>query len=94
MFTETSIFSAPAYPLEDTVDPTGAGDSFAGGFLGYMANSHNSQEGGTRQAIVFGSVMASFAVERFSVNRLYSLTYPEIENRYREFKRLTFFEDM
>jgi len=94
MFTETSIFSAPAFPLEETVDPTGAGDTFAGGFLGCIANSHNFQEGGIRQAIVFGSVMASFVVEQFSLNRLRSLTYPEIEKRYKEFKKLTFFEDI
>ena len=93
MFTENSIFSAPAYPLEDTVDPTGAGDTFAGGFMGYLANSHNLQESGIRKAIIFGSVMASFAVERFSIDRLRSLTFQEIENRYSEFKRLTLFEE-
>jgi len=94
MFTEKSIFSAPAYPLEDTVDPTGAGDTFAGGFVGCIANSHNLQDGRMRQAIVFGSVMASFAVEQFSINRLCSLTFPEIENRYKELKKLTSFEDI
>jgi len=93
MFTENSIFSAPAYPLEDTVDPTGAGDTFAGGFMGYLANSHNLQESEIRKAIIFGSVIASFAVERFSIDRLRSLTFQEIENRYSEFKRLTLFEE-
>jgi len=93
MFTENSIFSAPAYPLEDTVDPTGAGDTFAGGFMGYLANSHNFQESEIRKAIIFGSVIASFAVERFSIDRLRSLTFQEIENRYSEFKRLTLFEE-
>lgn len=93
MFTQNSIFSAPAYPLEDTVDPTGAGDTFAGGFMGSLANSRNMQEGGIRKAIIFGCVMASFAVEQFSVDRLRSLTIQEIENRYREFKKLTLFEE-
>jgi len=93
MFTENSIFSAPAYPLEETVDPTGAGDSFAGGFMGYLANSPDLQESEIRKAIIFGSVMASFAVEQFSIDRLRSLTFQQIENRYREFKRLTLFEE-
>ena len=93
MFTENSIFSAPAYPLEDTVDPTGAGDTFAGGFMGYLANSQSLQESEIRKAIIFGSVMASFAVEQFSIDRLRSLTFQEIENRYSEFKRLTLFEE-
>ena len=93
MFTENSIFSAPAYPLEDTVDPTGAGDTFAGGFMGYLANSCNLQESEIRKAIIFGSVLASFAVERFSIDRLRSLTFQEIKNRYGEFKRLTLFEE-
>ncbi|MFH0812051.1 MAG: PfkB family carbohydrate kinase [Pseudomonadota bacterium] len=94
MFTETSLFSAPAYLLEDTIDPTGAGDTFAGGFMGYLANSHNLHDGGLRRAIIFGSVMASFVVEQISINRLRSLTFQEIENRYREFKKLTLFEDV
>jgi len=93
MFTDNSIFSAPAYPLEETIDPTGAGDSFAGGFMGYLAKTCEFQESGVRKAIIFGSVMASFAVEQFSIDRLRSLTFPEIETRYREFKRLTFFEE-
>ena len=62
--------------------------------MGYIANSHNLQDGRIRQAIVFGSVMASFAVEQFSINRLCSLTFPEIENRYKELKKLTSFEDI
>jgi len=94
MFTENSIFSAPAYPLEETIDPTGAGDTFAGGFMGSLANSHNLKDAGIRQAVIFGSVMASFTVERFSTDRLASLSYPEIEERYKEFKKLTFFEDI
>lgn len=94
MFNGGSIFSAPAYPLETVYDPTGAGDSFAGGFLGYLANTNNFSEGSMRQAIIFGSVMASYNVEDFSINRIKSLDYKEIEERFREFKRLTFFEDL
>lgn len=92
MFTGTSIFAAPAYPLEKVFDPTGAGDTFAGGFMGYLANTGNLSEAGIRQAIIFGSVMASFTVEDFSLNRLKSLDYREIEERYRGFKAMTHFE--
>ena len=94
MFTEGSTFSAPAYPLEDIFDPTGAGDSFAGGFVGYLANTHNLSERGIRQAVIFGSVMASFNVEDFSLGRMKNLTYSEIESRYKKFKELTYFEDL
>lgn len=93
MFNSKSIFAAPAYPLENVFDPTGAGDSFAGGFLGYLASTRNFSEASMRQAVVFGSVMASFVVEDFSLNRIRALDYEEILNRYREFKRLTHFED-
>ena len=94
MFSRGSRFAAPAYPLEEVQDPTGAGDSFAGGFMGYLANTGNLDEPSIRQAIVVGSVMASFNVEEFSLRRLSSLTYPEIEERYRAFKRMTHFEDL
>lgn len=94
MFNGNSIFSAPAYPLETVFDPTGAGDSFAGGFLGYLANTNNFSESSMRQAIIFGSVMASYNVEDFSLNRIKNLDYKEIEERFREFKKLTFFEDL
>jgi len=94
MFGRDEVFSAPAYPLESVFDPTGAGDSFAGGFMGYLDNLHSFDGRALRQAIVFGSVMASFNVEDFSLNRMKSLDYKEIEDRYREFKRLTFFDDL
>jgi sugar/nucleoside kinase (ribokinase family) len=94
MFHEHSVFSAPAYPLESVFDPTGAGDTFAGGFMGYLANTMNFSETGMRQAVIFGSVMASLNVESFSLDRLRSLDYKEIEARYREFKKLTHFEDI
>jgi sugar/nucleoside kinase (ribokinase family) len=94
MFAGTSVFAAPAYPLEEVFDPTGAGDTFAGGFMGYLANCGDDSEEGVRQAIVFGSVMASFNVEDFSLNRLKSLDYREIEERYRCFKAMTHFHDL
>jgi sugar/nucleoside kinase (ribokinase family) len=94
MFSSAGVFSAPAYPLEAVFDPTGAGDSFAGGFMGYLDNVRNFDEASLRQAIIFGSVMASFNVEDFSLNRMKSLDYKEIEGRYREFRKITSFEDI
>ncbi|MBI5874394.1 MAG: sugar kinase [Deltaproteobacteria bacterium] len=94
MFNGSSVFSAPAYPLESIFDPTGAGDSFAGGLMGYLANTDNTNEANIRQAIIFGSVMASFNVEDFSLNRMKTLTLKEIHERYKEFKQLTHFEDI
>ncbi|MBT0662847.1 bifunctional hydroxymethylpyrimidine kinase/phosphomethylpyrimidine kinase [Geobacter pelophilus] len=94
MFTPDSVFAAPAYPLEEVFDPTGAGDTFAGGFMGYLASTGNMTEEGIRQAIVFGSVMASFNVEDFSLDRMKRLDYREIEARYRSFKSLTHFQDL
>ncbi|HEX2770630.1 MAG TPA: PfkB family carbohydrate kinase [Geobacteraceae bacterium] len=91
MFNGSSIFAVPAYPLEEVFDPTGAGDTFAGGFMGYLANTGDTSEDGIRQAIIFGSVMASFNVEDFSLNRLKRLDYREIEERYRDFKAMTQF---
>ncbi len=94
MFTADSVFAAPAYPLEEVFDPTGAGDTFAGGFMGYLANTGDVSEAGIRQAIVFGSVMASFNVEDFSLERMKRLEYREIESRFRSFKSLTSFRDI
>lgn len=93
-FTPRRVFCAPAYPLEKIFDPTGAGDSFAGGLMGYLARTSNQREEGWRQAVVLGSVMASFAVEKFSLDRLESLSRQDIHRRYREFKRLTHFADL
>jgi sugar/nucleoside kinase (ribokinase family) len=92
MITAKSIFGVPAFPLEEVVDPTGAGDSFAGGFMGYLAASGASDESALRRAIVFGSVMASFNVSEFGPRRLGTLTYPEIEARFNDFQRFTGFE--
>ncbi len=94
MFNEKQVFGAPAFPLEEVRDPTGAGDTFAGGFLGYLAATGNRSPEAMKQAIVFGSVMASFTVEAFSLDRLRILDYKEIQARFREFKRLTHFEDI
>ncbi len=94
MFNGSDIFAAPAYPLETVFDPTGAGDSFAGGLMGYLSNVGNLCDDTLRRAIVFGSVMASYNVEDFSMNRLRNLSYPEIEKRFKLFKALTHFEDM
>ncbi len=93
MFTKDTLFAAPAYPLEEVYDPTGAGDTFAGGFMGYLAKSGDLSEEGLRQAIIYGSVMASFNVEDFSLNRMKRLEYNEISSRFRSFKSLTHFED-
>jgi sugar/nucleoside kinase (ribokinase family) len=94
MFDHKQTFAAPAYPLEVAKDPTGAGDAFAGGFIGYLAAAGNVSESAFRQAVIVGSVMASFTVEAFSLDRLRELDYKEIEARFREFKRLTHFEDL
>jgi sugar/nucleoside kinase (ribokinase family) len=92
LFHGDSIFAAPAYPLENVFDPTGAGDTFAGGFMGYLASTANLSDESVRQAIIFGSVMASFNVEDFSLDRLRTLQYSEIDERYRSFKKMTHFE--
>lgn len=94
MFHKDQVFGAPAFPLEHVKDPTGAGDSFAGGLMGYLASTGNLSDAAIRQGIVFGSVMASFAVEAFSLERLQVLDYEEIAVRFQEFKRLTHFEDL
>lgn len=93
MFSQGSVFSAPGFPLEEVNDPTGAGDSFAGGFMGYLAKKGDFSEKCFRQAAVVGSVMASFNVEDFSLNRFKRLQYDEIETRFKEFKRLSHFEE-
>ena len=90
-FSDSSIFATPAYPLEEVFDPTGAGDSFAGGFLGQLARSGDLTQQGIRRAIVYGSVVASFTVEDFGVKRLASIALQDIEQRYRSFAQLTDF---
>lgn len=94
VFSAHSTFSAPAFPLEEVFDPTGAGDTFAGGFIGYLAATGDFSEATIRKATVFGSVMASFTVEDFSLDRLRRVSWPEIEGRFRTFQALTAFEGL
>jgi sugar/nucleoside kinase (ribokinase family) len=91
MFTENSIFFAPAFPLENVFDPTGAGDAFAGGFIGYLAATGDLSEANMRRAVIYGSVMGSFCCEMFGVDRFRTLTREEIDARYQEFKNHTSF---
>ncbi len=92
MFSDEGSFAAPAYPLEEVFDPTGAGDTFAGGFLGYLAHTDALNEPNLRKAVIMGSTLASFCVEAFSLDRLVRLTRSEIDDRYRLFRKLTRFE--
>jgi sugar/nucleoside kinase (ribokinase family) len=85
--TATTFFSAPAHPLESVCDPTGAGDSFAGGFLGYVASIGDTSEETIRQAIIYGTIVASFNVEDFSLNRQRTLKRAEIDRRYQELRK-------
>jgi sugar/nucleoside kinase (ribokinase family) len=91
LFTPSSVFAAPAFLLETVTDPTGAGDCFAGGFAGYLARVQQTSEEELRRAVIYGSVMASFNVEGFSLDRLRTLSRDEIENRFISFKQLTRF---
>ena len=93
LLTDHMVFAVPAYPLEDVFDPTGAGDSFAGGFMGYLSSRGEINDRNLRRAMIYGSVMASFNVESFSMERLKTLTREEIDNRFREFKELSHFEE-
>ncbi len=92
MFSDKGIFSAPAYPLENIFDPTGAGDTFGGALIGYLAEVNGKGDDHLRRAIIFGSVMASFVVEEFSINRMKTLTWDMIKERYYQFKKLSHFE--
>lgn len=82
--TESSYFNAPAYPLTQIADPTGAGDSFAGGMMGYLASVEDTSEEAIRSAMVYGAVVASFNIEDFSINRQKRVAFSEISSRYRE----------
>ena len=94
LFTKDGYFSTPAYPLESVFDPTGAGDTFAGGFMGYLASQREIEDNTMRRAMIYGSVMASFNVEKFGTERVDELDYPEINQRFRDFKRMTHFDDI
>ncbi len=90
-FSPEAVFAVPAFPLEQVFDPTGAGDAFAGGFIGSLAEFGDLSVKGVRRAVVYGSVLASFVVEDFSFRRLRTLTRDDVEGRYRQFVALTQF---
>lgn len=94
LFTDEQFFVVPAYPLESVFDPTGAGDTFAGGFMGYLASHDEITESVLRRAMIYGSVMASFNVEKFGTERVDALDYPEINRRFADFKAMTHFDDV
>lgn len=94
LFTNDGYFVVPAYPLESVFDPTGAGDTFAGGFMGYLAAQNEVNDDALRRAMVYGSVMASFNVEKFGTERVDALDYPEINERFKAFKAMTHFDDI
>lgn len=91
LFFEDKLFIAPAYPLESIYDPTGAGDSFAGGFMGYLAKTEDLSYESMKRAVIYGSTIASFAVESFSIDRIRDLSTLEIKDRFNEFKHLSDF---
>jgi sugar/nucleoside kinase (ribokinase family) len=92
LFTRESLFYAPAFPLEQIFDPTGAGDSFAGGFIGFLAKTGDLSDANMRRAVVHGSAMGSFAVERFSIERLLHIDRAEINTRVQQFRQLVAFD--
>jgi len=94
LFTKDGYFAVPAYPLESVFDPTGAGDTFAGGFMGYLASQDAITDETLRRGMIYGSVMASFNVEKFGTERVDALGYDEINERFRAFKRMTHFDEI
>ena len=92
LFHENDIFFAPALPLEEVFDPTGAGDTFAGGFTGYLAKTGDYSFEGMKNAIIYGSALASFCVEKFGTERLLNLTSKEVHQRLKQFQNLTQFD--
>ena len=93
LFTKDTIFSAPAYPMEIIFDPTGAGDSFAGGFTGYLHKTMDLSPENIKRAVIYGSTMASFCVEKFSTKGLEDLSYLQIQDRFREFRKISSFDE-
>jgi len=92
LFNDGDVFFAPALPLEEVFDPTGAGDTFAGGFIGYLANTHDISFENMKRAIIYGSNLASFCVEKFGTERMENLSHEEVQRRLKQFKELTQFE--
>ncbi len=93
LFAENTVFSAPAYPMEMINDPTGAGDSFAGGFIGYLHKTQDFSAESMKRAVIYGSTMASFCVEKFSTEGLEQLSYLRIQDRFRDFLTLSHFDE-
>lgn len=93
LFAKDLIFSAPAYPLEQVFDPTGAGDTFAGGLMGWLAKTDDLSEKNLKLGVIYGSAMASLAVEKFSLDGIRDLTHEKIMKRFNQFKSLTHFEE-
>jgi sugar/nucleoside kinase (ribokinase family) len=93
LLTESVVFSAPAYPMENIFDPTGAGDTFAGGFAGWLARTDDLSEENLKRAVIYGSTLASFCVEKFGVEGLRGLTYLQIQDRFRQFRELSRFDE-
>ncbi len=91
LYSDEDVFSAPAYPIEEVVDPTGAGDTFAGGFMGHLAGTGKTDRASLRQAVIHGSVAASFACEKFGPVRLAEIGAGDIQRRFEEFKKLAAF---
>lgn len=91
LITENTVFSAPAYPLENIYDPTGAGDAFAGGFMGWLDKSDDISDENLKKAVIYGSAMASFCVEKFGVEGLQDLTHLKVQDRFRSFRDLSKF---
>ncbi len=94
LFTKDAYFVTPAYPLESVFDPTGAGDTFAGGFMGYISAQNDLSNETLRRAMIYGSVMASFNVEKFGTERVDALDHKEINSRFKDFKTMTHFDDI
>jgi sugar/nucleoside kinase (ribokinase family) len=92
LFHDDKMFFAPALPLEEVFDPTGAGDTFAGGFSGYLAKTEDYSFKNMKNAIIYGSNLASFCVEKFGTERMESLDKKEVEERLEQFKKLTQFK--
>jgi len=92
LFNKGKVFFAPALPLEEVFDPTGAGDTFAGGFIGYLASTHDISFENMKRAVIYGSNLASFSVEKFGTERMVNVSHKEIQTRLLQFKELTQFE--
>jgi len=92
LFCKDHVFYAPALPLEDVFDPTGAGDTFAGGFIGFLASTNDISFDNMKKAIIYGSALASFCVEKFGTERVIELTKADVDNRVLDFVELVQFE--